>query len=72
MMKAALGLPLEMAKQLFAGQECVVETTLPPRKLDKKGCLRVVRAAKRGEAVVLTVSPFEDTVDTVEAQNAGE
>lgn len=63
MMHAALGLPLDQAKALFAGRECVVEQALPPRKPDKAGSLRVVRVKMCGEAAVLTVSPFEDAVE---------
>lgn len=58
----ALGLPLEQAKALFAGRECRILSALPPRRLDKTGAVRVVRVQECGEAVVLTVSPFDDTV----------
>ena len=60
----ALGLPLEKAMELFEGKECVVEYTRPPRKPDKAGNVRVVRVkeADNGGTVILTVSPFEDTL----------
>jgi len=64
MIDRALGLPLEKAMELFEGKKCVVEYTRPPRKPDKTGNARVVRVkeADNGETVILTVSPFEDTL----------
>ncbi len=61
MTRDALGLPLARAEALFAGRTCQVEWTLPPKRPDKAGSARVVRAVERGETVVLTVSLFEDT-----------
>jgi hypothetical protein len=60
MTEDALGLPLDQARALFPGRECRIERTLPPRRPDKAGSARVVRACERGETVVLTVSLFED------------
>ena len=68
MMCRALGLPLDKALELFQGKECVVEYTRPPRKPDKAGNARVVRVkeADNGGTVILTVSPFEDTLKNSE------
>ncbi len=63
MIDRALGMPLSMALRLFEGRECIVETTRPPRRPDKQGNARVVRAEENGGAVRLTVSPFEDTLE---------
>ena len=56
------------ALELFQGKECVVEYTSPPRKPDKTGNARVVRVkeADNGGTVILTVSPFEDTLKNSE------
>ena len=68
MINRALGLPLPEALELFQGKECVVEYTRPPRKPDKTGNARVVRVkeADNGGTVILTVSPFEDTLKNSE------
>lgn len=66
MMKAVLGLPLAQAKALLAGQECEVEFTRPPRRPDKTGAARVVRAACFAGTVRLTVSFFDDTAEEEE------
>lgn len=63
MMQRALGMPLDQAKALLAGRECVVETTRPPRRPDKTGNARVVRVKESGGTVLLTVSPFEDELE---------
>ena len=68
MINRALGLPLKRAMELFEGKDCVVEYTRPPRKPDKTGNMRVVRVkeADNGGTVILTVSPFEDTLKNSE------
>lgn len=68
MINRALGLPLDRAMELFEGKDCVVEYTRPPRKPDKTGNMRVVRVkeADNGGTVILTVSPFEDTLKNSE------
>lgn len=65
MMHAALGLPLEKARKLVeeAGKECVLMWTLPPRRPDKTGSARVVRAKEEAGTVFLTVSFFEDALE---------
>ena len=63
MIERVLGLPLSMAMEHLSGREVTVETALPPRRPDKQGNMRVVRAQDNGEAVTLTVSPFEDTLE---------
>ena len=62
MIERVLGMPLSMAMEHLSGREVAVETALPPRRPDKQGNMRVVRAQDNGEAVTLTVSPFEDTI----------
>lgn len=62
MIGRVLGMPLSMAMEHLSGREVAVETALPPRRPDKQGNMRVVRAQDNGEAVTLTVSPFEDTI----------
>ena len=62
MMQRVLGMPLSMALENLSGREVTVLTALPPRRPDKQGNMRVVRAQDNGEAVTLTVSPFEDTI----------
>lgn len=68
MITCALGLPLDKAMELYAGKECVVEYTRPPRKPDKTGNARVVRVKEtdNGGTVILTVSPIEDTLKNSE------
>ena len=63
MMQRVLGMPLSMAMAHFPGREIAVETALPPRRPDKQGSMRVVRVQENGGAVILTVSPFEDTME---------
>ena len=63
MMQRVLGMPLSMAMENLSGREVTVLTALPPRRLDKQGSMRVVRAQDNGGAVTLTVSPFEDTLE---------
>ena len=60
MMQRVLGMPLSMAMENLSGREV---TVLPPRRPDKQGSMRVVRAQDNGGAVTLTVSPFEDTLE---------
>ena len=60
MMSKVLGLPLEKALEAAEGRECVLEWTHPPRRPDKKGSARVVRAKEEAGTVILTVSFFED------------
>ena len=63
MMQRVLGMPLTMAMENLSGREVTVLTALPPRRPDKQGSMRVVRAQDNGGAVTLTVSPFEDTLE---------
>ena len=63
MIERVLGMPLSMALEQLSGREVAVETALPHRRPDKQGNMRVVRAQDNGEAVTLTVSPFEDTLE---------
>ena len=63
MMKAVLGLPLAQAKALLAGKNCEVEFTRPPRRPDKTGAGRVVRAPGFAGAVRRTGSFFYDKAE---------